>query len=223
MKKILLPLFLVVVFCAGFCFGCGNSNAVKLNKKYYINKIYFMGFSGNRSDIQTYIDSQDSVEEINAFSDYLYFAMQIQVEFNSKKNGTLTIPKVAATFNSYGTEAQNVITDAKEVGLINGDGDFVVSFDYENENNFVIIKTVHTKIISSENNGDMSFQDAISKLISYIKDDDSKKDVKITNSDCNILKLKKGKMQMTLSFEFKSDVAKENPDIATDLLLTFAK
>ena len=99
MKKFVLPICLLFAFIVCFSFGCSKPN-IKLNKKYYVNNVEFMGFSGGRIEIQKYLDSQDCVEEINAFSEYFDLAMRIQVEFKNKTTGTLSIPQLVAIINS---------------------------------------------------------------------------------------------------------------------------
>ena len=219
MKK-LFVFSLIFALCSIFCFtGCSGGNTIKLNKKYYLSNLQFMGFEGNRSTIQKYLDSQDSIEEINVFSDYFYLALRAQITFKTNKKGTLTIPQLVASFNSANAEINNKIDDGIENGIIKPNGDFSVEFDYQKQNGKIVIGKIHTTIPSI---GDLDFADAITELISYMSTDDSKNDVKIVNENANILEIKNGKLQMCLQLEYRRTTSSENPDVATTLKLKLA-
>lgn len=219
MKKI-MSLVVMIAFCSTLLLlGCSGANSIKLNKKYFLSNIEFMGFSGNRSSVQKYLDSQDSVEEINVFSDYFDLALRARFSFGTQTSGTLTIPQMVAAFNTNNAELNNKIDDAREAGIINASGDLIINFDYNQNKNKITIGKVHTQILST---GDLDFAEAITELVSYMSGDSSKNNVRITNQTANVFEIKNGKIEITLQLEYRRNSDSENPDMATTLKLKLA-
>ena len=227
MKKIFTTIS-VLALCLVSCLpltAC-KSNKLSFNKLYNPETIEFMGFSGTEEDVKTYLESVGTSNETNFVSNYLDLFTRVQLKFQEDGSGELIIKQIdtiegikdPVVEGEADEELKNFYNNLLEKNMIDDSGNAHFSFKYTKDNDKIIFNEIHTNISSLGNNGNATLNDIIDKISSR-----SEGKYKITNDVSTAIILKDNKIVVTITLEARLVTTDPNPDIVSDIVITFSK